>query len=139
MKFFIKDFFSKCDQIRSFLWIWSHLRKKSLMKNFHFFCKAASVKVNKNIVTKWLNMYNSLTQRRIQDSRKYIRRRALLLAANYYCKALLLRCLRETWKRLCKLILRPTVTKKFRLSFLFLYIRKLLPAQFLKKKKKKRS
>ena len=38
MKFFIKDFFSKCDQICSFLWIWSHLLKKSLMENFHFFC-----------------------------------------------------------------------------------------------------
>ena len=32
MKFSIKDFFSKCDQIRSFLWIWSHLLKKSLME-----------------------------------------------------------------------------------------------------------
>ena len=30
MKFSIKDFFSKCDQIRSFLRIWSHLLKKSL-------------------------------------------------------------------------------------------------------------
>ena len=28
MKFSIKDFFSKCDQIRSFLRIWSHLLKK---------------------------------------------------------------------------------------------------------------
>ena len=34
MKFCIKDFFSKCDQIRSFLRIWSHLLKKSLMENF---------------------------------------------------------------------------------------------------------
>ena len=34
MKFSIKDFFSKCDQIRSFLWIWSHILKKSLMENF---------------------------------------------------------------------------------------------------------
>ena len=32
--FFIKDFFSKCDQIRSFLRIWSCLLKKSLMENF---------------------------------------------------------------------------------------------------------
>ena len=30
MKFFIKDFFSKCDQICSFLYIWSHLLKKSM-------------------------------------------------------------------------------------------------------------
>ena len=37
MKFFIKDFFSKCDQIRSFLLIWSHLLKKSFMGNFFFF------------------------------------------------------------------------------------------------------
>ena len=29
MKFSIKDFFSKCDQILSFLQIWSHLLKKS--------------------------------------------------------------------------------------------------------------
>ena len=32
----IKDFFSKWNQIRSFLRIWSHLLKKSLMKNFIF-------------------------------------------------------------------------------------------------------
>ena len=34
MKFSIKDFFSKCEQIRSFIRIWSHLLKKSLMENF---------------------------------------------------------------------------------------------------------
>ena len=34
MKFSIKDFFSKCDQIHSFLRIWSHLLKKSLMEGF---------------------------------------------------------------------------------------------------------
>ena len=32
----IKDFFNKCDQIRRKLRIWSHLLKKSLMKNFIF-------------------------------------------------------------------------------------------------------
>ena len=32
----IKHFFSKCDQIRSFLRIWSYLLKKSLMENFIF-------------------------------------------------------------------------------------------------------
>ena len=36
MKFSIKDFSSKCDQIRSFLRIWSHLLEKSLMGNFIF-------------------------------------------------------------------------------------------------------
>ena len=34
MKFSIRDFFSKCDQIRRKLWIWSHLLKKFLMENF---------------------------------------------------------------------------------------------------------
>ena len=36
MKFSIKDFFSKCDQIRRKPRIWSHLLKKSLMENFIF-------------------------------------------------------------------------------------------------------
>ena len=36
MKFSITDFFSKCEQIRSFLRIWSHLLMKSLMDNFIF-------------------------------------------------------------------------------------------------------
>ena len=36
MKFSIKDFFSTCDQIRRKRRIWSHLLKKSLMKDFIF-------------------------------------------------------------------------------------------------------
>ena len=36
MKFSIKDFFIKCDQIRRKLRIWSHLLKKSLMERFIF-------------------------------------------------------------------------------------------------------
>ena len=36
IKFTIKDFFSKCDQICSFLRIWSHFQKKPLMKNLIF-------------------------------------------------------------------------------------------------------
>ena len=36
MKLLIKDFFSKCDQIRRNLGIWSHLLNKSLMENFIF-------------------------------------------------------------------------------------------------------
>ena len=39
VKFSIKDFFSKCDQIRWKLQIWSQLLKKPLMKNF-FLCSA---------------------------------------------------------------------------------------------------
>ena len=34
MRFSSRDFFSKCDQIRSYLGIWSHLMEKSLMENF---------------------------------------------------------------------------------------------------------
>ena len=36
MKFSIKNFFSRCDQNRSFLRMWSHLLNKSLMENFVF-------------------------------------------------------------------------------------------------------
>ena len=36
MKFSIKDFFSKCDQICKKLQIWSHLLNKSLMEHFIF-------------------------------------------------------------------------------------------------------
>ena len=42
MKFSIKDFFSKCDQIRRKLQIWSHLLRKSFMENF-IFCATAVV------------------------------------------------------------------------------------------------
>ena len=40
MKFSVENFFSKCG--RSFLWIWSYLLKKSLMKNF-IFCEVKNV------------------------------------------------------------------------------------------------
>ena len=37
MKFSVKDFSSKCDQIRRKSWIWSYFPKKSFMENFIFF------------------------------------------------------------------------------------------------------
>ena len=37
-KFSIKDFFSKCNQICSFLRDWTHLLKKALMENFFCVC-----------------------------------------------------------------------------------------------------
>ena len=46
MEFSIKDFFRKCDQIRSFLRIWSHLLKKSLMENFIFGAVSFTTKFN---------------------------------------------------------------------------------------------
>ena len=42
MKFSIKDFFIKCDQIRSFLRIWSHLLKTCFIENFTFCAVAYS-------------------------------------------------------------------------------------------------
>ena len=42
IKFSIKSFFSKCDQILSKLPIWSHLLTKSLMKNFIILCSVPS-------------------------------------------------------------------------------------------------
>ena len=47
MRFSIKYFFSKCDQTRGILRIWSHLLKKSLMENFIIFaqCKLLSNEV----------------------------------------------------------------------------------------------
>ena len=42
MKFSIKDFFSKCDQIRWNVRVWSHLLKKPLMENF-IFCAVRGV------------------------------------------------------------------------------------------------
>ena len=41
MKFSMKDFFSKCDQIRKILPIWSYLHKESLTENF-IFCEVKS-------------------------------------------------------------------------------------------------
>ena len=49
MEFFIKDFFSKCNQIRSFRRIWVHVRNKSLMENV-IFC--AMLETHQNSVEK---------------------------------------------------------------------------------------
>ena len=51
MKFSINDFFSKCDQICSFLQNWSHLLKKSLMENF-IFCAVDIFAIIKKIYIK---------------------------------------------------------------------------------------
>ena len=56
MKFSSKDFFSKCDEIRSFLRIWSHLLKKSLMKNLIFY----AVRVKGIICLKEVNVYETI-------------------------------------------------------------------------------
>ena len=43
MTFSVKYLFNKCDQIRSFLRIWSHLLEKSLMENFIFYVVYRSI------------------------------------------------------------------------------------------------
>ena len=52
MKFFIKNFFSKCEQICSFLRIWLHLLRKPLNSDSHLikkFCfNESSFKMMKN-------------------------------------------------------------------------------------------
>ena len=59
MKFSIKDFFSKCDQICNFLQIWSHLLKKSLMENF-IFCAVKDV----NWIRLFLVLYFTMKKER---------------------------------------------------------------------------
>ena len=54
MKFSIKDFLSKCDQVRRKLAIWSHLLKKSLMENFHFLCSEYT-SLGRKSLPYWLN------------------------------------------------------------------------------------
>ena len=44
-KFSIKNFFSKCNQIRRKLRIWSHLLKKCLMEKFIFCAVALKVQI----------------------------------------------------------------------------------------------
>ena len=58
MKFSMKDFFSKCDQIRRKLRIWSHLLKKSLIENF-IFCavKCLLFKCNLQDTTEFSEVY----------------------------------------------------------------------------------
>ena len=41
---FIRDFFSKCDQIHKKLRIWPHLLKKSLMENVSF-CAVSKIEL----------------------------------------------------------------------------------------------
>ena len=58
MKFSIKDFFSKCEQIRGKLRIWSHSLRKSLMENFIFCAVIAWCRrIEKKIVTLFIQYH----------------------------------------------------------------------------------
>ena len=89
MKFSFKDFFSKCDQIRSFLQIWSHFLKKFLMENFVFYgvnIKASNIPTTNQMFPKIGNiishcvslaMMNPQRKRLIYEGQKQSPRRVL--------------------------------------------------------------
>ena len=56
INFSLKDFFSKCDQIRCKLVNWSHSLKKSLMENF-IFCAVIFENIKNLCVIIFLNNY----------------------------------------------------------------------------------
>ena len=66
MKFSIKDFFSKCDQIRSKLRIWSHLLKKSLMENF-IFCTVSMIEIEKKKKSKISSLFFKKLDARMKE------------------------------------------------------------------------
>ena len=59
IKFSIKNFSSKCDQIRRFLRNWSHLLEKSLMGNF-IFCAALRRILKVNIWHLWICLIKTM-------------------------------------------------------------------------------
>ena len=69
MKFSIKDFFSKCDQIRRKLRIWPHLLKRSLMENF-IFCEVSQGKCTETTQCKNLQKRESWLLLIIVDEKK---------------------------------------------------------------------
>ena len=90
MKFFIKNFFSKYDQIRCLLRIWSNLLTKSLTENF-IFCA----------VKKWLNLlirlstYNCRNNDESVFHRKSTRLSLCFLQKQRGVSAEVLKCLRK--------------------------------------------
>ena len=59
MEFSIKNFFSKCDQTRSFLRILSHLLMRFLMENF-IFCAVFAVSYTDPVKNTWTNTLQNL-------------------------------------------------------------------------------
>ena len=88
MKLSVKNFFSKCDQIRRKLQIWSHLLKKSLMKNFIFCAVSKSVCFAADFhLTLWLCYLKSTMALTKVNEIEYI---LLFISDSWYnCKTLL--------------------------------------------------
>ena len=59
-RFSIKYFFSKCDKIRRFLRIWSHLLKKSLLDFLYTFCAVndfcGRLTIHENVILEYLEL-----------------------------------------------------------------------------------
>ena len=89
LKSSIKDFFSKCDQIRRKLRIWSHLLKKSLVENF-LFCAVLDICIFILGITNTLEklLKKTLPSRKFQN--KYI------LGFRYIKKNGLMNCVVES-------------------------------------------
>ena len=89
VKFSIKGFFSKCDQIRRKLRIWSHLLKKSLVENF-LFCAVLDICIFILGITNTLEklLKKTLPSRKFQN--KYI------LGFRYIKKNGLMNCVVES-------------------------------------------
>ena len=61
MKFSIKDFLSKCDQICSFLQIWSNLLQQSLVVDF-IFCAVFHARNNLQTILKVIKLGSYMGQ-----------------------------------------------------------------------------
>ena len=81
IKFSIEDFFSKCDQIRRKLRIWSHLLKKSLTENF-IFMQCIWLANHRNVFRIQCNTYDVVFCENCEQ----------LKAVNYFRKKLHHRC-----------------------------------------------
>ena len=113
MTFSIKDFFSKCDQILNFLWIWSYLLKKSSMENFIFCAVCYKMRAReRKIDTKWVCndlLFSNWNFRvsKFWENVKYLRRSVFskqLKVVNYFNKTLHLRHLTRFWMRLWEIL-----------------------------------
>ena len=77
-KFSIKGFLSKCGQIRSFLRIWSHLLKKSLMESIIFCAMKPIILLKPFILGKMFKELYLETQRRVYLILKKMRTKFIL-------------------------------------------------------------
>ena len=105
MKFSIKDFFSKWDQIRRNLRIWSHLLKKSFMENF-VFCSMSVIfedifdiaNISAFPISYMLNFLTSLGQHSV-----YMKNLILMFPnLNIFQQHFQIRCWFNSWKEKVK-------------------------------------